>query len=49
MAPHSCILPWEIPWAEKPSGLGLKEADRTEYAREGFQGMDMHPVIVNQY
>ena len=21
MATHSSILPWEIPWAEKPSGL----------------------------
>ena len=21
MATHSCILAWEIPWAEKPGGL----------------------------
>ena len=21
MAPHSCILAWEIPWTEEPGGL----------------------------
>ena len=33
MATHSCILAWEIPWAEEPGGLqsmGLqKELDMT--------------------
>jgi len=33
MATHSCILSWEIPWAEEPGGLqsmGLqKELDMT--------------------
>ena len=32
MATHSCILAWEIPWAENPGGLqsmGPKESDTT--------------------
>ena len=52
MATHSCVLAWETPWTENPSGYspsGLKESDRIEYAREGFWGMDMYLVIVNQY
>ena len=33
MATHSSILPWRIPWTEKPGGLqvhGIAESDMTE-------------------
>ena len=46
MATHASILPWEIPWTDKPGGLvpGVaKQLDTTEQLSTpgyGFQSLD---------
>ena len=41
MPTHSSILPWEIPWIEKPGGLysswGCKDLDMTEATKQQQQ------------
>ena len=40
MATHSSMLPWKIPWTEKPGGLrwGCKELVTTEQLTLSFSG-----------
>ena len=37
MAPHPCLLAWEIPWTGEPGGLqstGSQASDRTEHSTQ---------------
>ena len=36
MATHSSILPWKIPWSEKPKGLQSLEPQRVEWEANSF-------------
>ena len=40
MAIHSSILPWKIPWMEKPGGLQSMESKRVQH--DLTQGSNLH-------